>query len=77
MGNSAVPSGGGVSDALRFLTDPEAIRQAARAATTFVEQAIALVKTAPDNPYQTDEEICGELLRQIKARKGKKLWHTA
>ncbi len=34
-----------------------------------MNEAIAVVKTAPDNPYGSNEEIAGEILRQIELRK--------
>jgi hypothetical protein len=41
----------------------------AREATAWVEQALAAVKSARDNPYGDDDEaIAGEILRQVEAR---------
>jgi hypothetical protein len=34
-----------------------------------VEQAIAVVKTAPDNPFGDDEAIAGEILRRVDEKK--------
>lgn len=38
-------------------------------AAKWVEAAIAAVRTAPDNPYTTDEEIAGAILKGIAERK--------
>ncbi len=40
----------------------------AREATVWVEAAIAVVKTAPDNPYRSDEEIAGAILKGIEEK---------
>jgi len=64
-----VPAGGGPADAIRELTSAENIAKRAREATAWARQAIAAVKTAPDNPYGGDDEaIAGEILRQVEAR---------
>jgi len=73
MSRDAIPDGGGFADGLSFLSNPERMAKAARAATEWVEHAIAIVKTAPDNPYGDDDEaIAGEILRQIDERKAKR-----
>lgn len=65
----AVPSSGGLADALKFLSSKESITAGAREATEWVETAIRAVKEAPGNPYGDDEEaIAGEILRQIEER---------
>jgi len=69
MGNEAIPPGGGLAAGLKFLSDPVALRAGAKAAQEWVREAIAVVRTAPDNPLGSDEEICGELLRRIEARR--------
>ena len=41
----------------------------ARQATAWVEEVIAVVKTAPDSPYGEDDElIAGEILRQLEVK---------
>lgn len=66
----AVPAGGGFASAIEFLSDQERIINGARAATDWVQTAIAAVKAAPGNPYGDDDEaIAGEILRQIDERK--------
>ena len=61
----AIPPGGGLKDGIEFLSSKEKIVQAAKGATAWVEDSIAVIKTAPDNPFKTDEEIAGEILRRI------------
>jgi hypothetical protein len=65
----AVPAGGGLTSAIEFLSDPKRITDGARAATSWVETAIAAVKAAPGNTFgDNDEAIAGEILRQIDER---------
>jgi hypothetical protein len=68
-----VPAGSkdGLAAALNSLTRPGGIGDAAKEATAWVEQAIAAVKAAPDNPYGDDDEaIAGEILRGIWKKQG-------
>ena len=72
MATDAIPAGGGFADGVRFLSSKESIIAGAKAATEFVKLAIQAVRQAGDpNPWRnaTDEEIAGELLRQIEAKK--------
>lgn len=69
MATDAIPANGGFADGLRFLSSAESIRNGCRAATAWVQDAIAAVKAAPDNPFGDDEAIAGEILQQIEARK--------
>lgn len=71
MANLAIPPGSGgdsLMKALGFLSSKEKIISAAREATVWVEQAIAAVRSAPDNQYTTDEEIAGAILKGIEER---------
>lgn len=69
MSIDAIPNGGGLGDGLKFLMDKQRIIAGAKAATEWVNQAISVVKTAPDNPWGDDDEaIAGEILRQVKER---------
>ena len=71
MSVDAVPGGGGLVDALKFLSSKEAILSGARAATEWVRLAIAAVRQAGEpNPWKDadDEAIAGEILRRIKDR---------
>ena len=72
MSLDAVPAGGGVGSALKFLSDPQGMAKSSRAAKEWVESAIMLIRTAAEpNEWKnaTDEEIAGELLRRIDERK--------
>lgn len=64
-----VPPGGGFASAIAALTRPGNLVEVAKEATTWTEAAIAAVRSAPDNPFASDEEIAGEILRQIDARR--------
>ena len=69
----AIPSGGGLQAGIAFLMDKYRIIETTRKAQEWVAQAIALVKTAPDNQYGDDDEaIAGAILQGIKERQGKK-----
>ncbi len=63
----AIPVGSG-KDAfgigLNALMSPTSI---AKQAADWVQAAIAVMKTAPDNPYKTDEEIAAAILKGIDA----------
>lgn len=75
MSTDAIPADGGLADGLKFLSDPEAIIAGARKATEFVELAIKTVReSAEPNPWKnaSDEDIAGEILRQIGVRRGEK-----
>lgn len=71
----AIQAGGGLADGIAFLTDPKRIVEVAKMATVWVNQAIAVVRTAAEpNPWKTasDEEIAAELLSKIKAKQAAK-----
>lgn len=70
-----VPAGTGspFAHALGALTDPARLKAAAKEATEFVEAAIAVVKTAPDNPYGDDDEaIAAAILKGIEEREAQR-----
>lgn len=56
--------GNGLQTALAALTKPGNLVAVAREATQWVEAAIAVVKTAPDNPYGDDDEAIAETILQ-------------
>jgi hypothetical protein len=65
-----VPAGGGLAPATRALAEPGSIERHAREAAGWVQGAIAVVKSAPDNHHGDDDEaIAGEILRRIDERK--------
>lgn len=69
MAADAIPAGSGMAAGLRFLSSAESIRNGCRAATAWVQDAIAAVKAAPDNPHGNDDEaIAAEILRRIVLR---------
>ena len=69
MSRDMVPDGGGFQDAIKSLITPGNIGKVAKEATKWVEEVIQLVKTAPDNPHKTDEEIAGVILDKIEEKK--------
>lgn len=61
-----IPSGGGLVDGLQALSSKESILGFTQEAIKWVEEALEVVKTAPDNPYGDDNEaIAGEILQQL------------
>lgn len=66
VARDAIPSGGGFADGVEFLMNPEKVAATHREALAWADQAIAVMKTAPDNPYGDDEEvIAGAILKAI------------
>ena len=75
MSTDAVPSGGGLKDAVEFLSFKDRIINGVKVATKFVEESIKAVREAADpNPWRaaTDEEIAGEILRQVERKRSLK-----
>lgn len=73
MSNAVVLDGDGLAGCIEFLSNPEAIKRGAIAATKFVDDAIACIRQAAEpNPFKnaTDEEIAGEILSRMKTPKG-------
>lgn len=74
MSIDAIPDGGGFADGIAFLSDKHRIIEGAKAATRWVMEAIAVVRTAAaPNPFKNadDETIAGEIL--LKVEESKKL----
>lgn len=70
MAIEAVPPGGGFADGLRFLTDPELRRRGTERAIANLDTALAVIKTAPDNPYGDDDEaIAAAILVQLERKR--------
>jgi len=68
----AIPAGGGWNDAFKFLSQPNRMIEGIRAGTKFAEDVVMAVRGAAEpNPWKdrTDEEIAGEILRQVEGRK--------
>lgn len=79
MSHDAIPSEGGIGDALRFLTTPGAMNSGWRKAAEWVAAAIRAVREAGEpNPWKVadDEAIAGELLRKIDERKASRGQHA-
>lgn len=57
VSRDAIPNGGGFADGLDFLMNPQRIKEVSLKALEWCDQAIAAVKSAPDNPYGDDEEV--------------------
>lgn len=74
ISHAAVPSGGGVEDALLFFADPERTRSVLATAETNMRAALNTIKATPDCPYRDDEDISGMILRvlELKENGGKR-----
>ena len=70
MAQIAIPPGGGIGAGIAFLMDKHTMVKAAQDAQKWVNEAIDVVMTAPDNPYGNDREaIAAELVKRIDARR--------
>jgi hypothetical protein len=70
MSSIIVPPNGGPADVFAAITTPNRLTQVARESTGWVEQALAAVKSAPNNPFGDDDEaIAGEILGRLEERK--------
>jgi len=66
VSRDAIPNGGGFASGLEFLMNPERIKEVSLKSLEWCDQAIAAVKSAPDNPYGDDEEvIAGAILEKM------------
>lgn len=76
MSQSAIPKGGGLKDAIDFLSSPERMLAGALAATEFVREAIEVIRSA-DEPNQwrnaDDETIAAAILRSADERMKERL----
>lgn len=71
MSMDAIPDGGGFADGIKFLSNPDAMKEGWRKAQEWCEAAIVAVRAAAEpNPWKssTEEEICSEILRGIKTK---------
>lgn len=74
MSLNAVPAGGGIGDAIKFLTTPGALGAGWKEAAAWVKSAIIAIRQAAEpNPWKdsSDEEIAGYLLQKIEERRRK------
>lgn len=71
----AIPPGGGFKDGVAFLSDPQKMIAVMKSASTWVIEAIRLVREAT-GPNQwsksSDEEIAGEILNRLRSKKEKR-----
>lgn len=73
---NAIPRGGGLSDGIEFILNPDKRKQVLEKAEKEALAAIHLVKTAPDNPYGNDDEkIAQAILLKIEETKANKREH--
>lgn len=62
----AIPSGGGIAAGMETITASGKLAQLYRDALEWCDQAVAVMKSAPDNPYGDDEEvIAGAILAEL------------
>ena len=62
----AIPSGGGIAAGIEAITTPGKLAQLYRDALEWCDQAVAVMKSAPDNPCGNDEEsIAGAILAEL------------
>lgn len=66
-----VPSGG-LQTAITNLLSPGKLQAELRSANEWVKNAIASVRSVPDNPYKDDEEIAAAILKGIEEKSGRK-----
>ena len=55
---------------IHTILDQQKWRLVVKSAVQWVQEAIAAVRSAPDNSYGDDETIAGEILRRIEITKG-------
>jgi hypothetical protein len=69
VARDAIPNGGGFAAGMTLFTEPGRLAELSRAALEWVDQAIAAMRSAPDNPYGDDEEtIAGVILAELDKR---------
>lgn len=74
MSVDAIPPHGGFADGVKYLTSPN-LGDKARAASEWCKAAIAVVRLAKEPnrwKHASDEEIAGEILRQVDERNAAK-----
>jgi hypothetical protein len=66
----SISPGGGMADALQAIATPGRLVEITRNALAFADAAVAVMRTAPDNPYGEDEEaIAGAILAELDKRR--------
>lgn len=56
---------------VKFITDESVRHSVIAASEQEVSHILTLVRSAPDNPYTTDEEIACEIMRRVYMKKHK------
>jgi hypothetical protein len=72
MAMDAVPKGGGLAEAIAFISSAESIKSGAAKATQWVNAAIQAVRDATEpNPWKNadDETIAEMLLKEIETKR--------
>jgi hypothetical protein len=72
MNRDAIPPGGGLAAGIEFLTTHGSLSSGWEKAAKWCDLAIQIIREAPKpNPWKmaSEEEIAGELLRQIDSKK--------
>ena len=64
MAQIMIPPSDGLMDGMKALQSD--IVGVSREASAWVKEAIKVVRSAPDCPWKTDEEIAGEILKRMK-----------
>lgn len=65
----STPDGKGFETGIQFLLNKDRVLKTAKEATAWVEQALAAVKAAKNNPYGDDDElIAGAILKKIEEK---------
>lgn len=65
-----IPAGASFADGAANMAKPGNLQRALREAKVWVDQAIAAVKSAPNNPYGTDdEEIAAVILKKLEEKR--------
>lgn len=68
MAIDAIPNGSGLSAGIAFLSSKDNVMDGFRTAAKWVDDAISVVKSAPDNTFGDDESIAGEILKRIESK---------
>jgi hypothetical protein len=63
----AIPSGGGLADGINFIKDQNRFKQVHRESLAWIDEAINVIRSAPDNCYGDDEEtIAGVIVDEVE-----------
>ena len=68
----AIPNNGGIQDGINWLLDQEQMTKDLKQSFEEIEEIIRVVRSAPDNPYEDDEQICKAILDKIRDKTKKK-----